>query len=75
MSGGGVPARPDGPALSARGARIAAGVPGLLDGGFALYVADPFDRERNPEVRAAARGLRGNGALPVWFSVVSSRAS
>uniref|UniRef100_A0A669QSX1 Aminotransferase class I/classII large domain-containing protein n=1 Tax=Phasianus colchicus TaxID=9054 RepID=A0A669QSX1_PHACC len=46
--GGGVPARPV-PALSARGARIAAGVPGLLDGGFALYVADPFDRERNPE--------------------------
>lgn len=55
MSGGGVPAGP-GPALSARGARIAAGVPGLLDGGFALYVADPFDRERNPEVRAAAPG-------------------
>lgn len=53
--GGGVPAGP-GPALSARGARIAAGVPGLLDGGFALYVADPFDRERNPEVRAAAPG-------------------
>eukprot|EP00076_Gallus_gallus_P017670 XP_015137430.1 1-aminocyclopropane-1-carboxylate synthase-like protein 1 isoform X3 [Gallus gallus] len=48
MSGGGAPAGP-GPALSARGARIAAGVPGLLDGGFALYVADPFDRERNPE--------------------------
>ncbi|XP_021244834.1 1-aminocyclopropane-1-carboxylate synthase-like protein 1 isoform X2 [Numida meleagris] len=48
MSGGGSPAAP-GPALSARGARIAGGVPGLLDGGFALYVADPFDRERNPE--------------------------
>uniref|UniRef100_A0A8C9EYZ0 Aminotransferase class I/classII large domain-containing protein n=1 Tax=Pavo cristatus TaxID=9049 RepID=A0A8C9EYZ0_PAVCR len=48
MSGGGVPAGP-GPALSARGARIASGVPGLLDEGFALYVADPFDRERNPE--------------------------
>ncbi|XP_048806787.1 1-aminocyclopropane-1-carboxylate synthase-like protein 1 isoform X3 [Lagopus muta] len=47
--GGGFPARP-GPALSARGARIAAGVPGLLDGGFALYVSDPFDRERNPEL-------------------------
>ncbi|XP_037240957.1 1-aminocyclopropane-1-carboxylate synthase-like protein 1 isoform X1 [Falco rusticolus] len=37
------------PALSARGARIAGGAPGLLDAGFALYVADPFDRERNPQ--------------------------
>ncbi|KAM6210819.1 1-aminocyclopropane-1-carboxylate synthase-like protein 1 isoform 1-T2 [Sarcoramphus papa] len=37
------------PALSARGARIAGGAPGLLDAGFALYVADPFDRELNPQ--------------------------
>jgi len=74
MSGGGAPAGP-GPALSARGARIAAGVPGLLDGGFALYVADPFDRERNPEVRAATPGAEGTGALPMWLSVVASRAS
>ncbi|XP_029866176.1 1-aminocyclopropane-1-carboxylate synthase-like protein 1 isoform X2 [Aquila chrysaetos chrysaetos] len=37
------------PALSARGARIAGGAPGLLDAGFALYVADAFDRELNPQ--------------------------
>lgn len=63
MSGGGSllagaaaapPAPPAPPALSARGARIAGGGPGLLDAGFALYVADPFDRELNPQVRRAA---------------------
>ncbi|PKU40973.1 hypothetical protein llap_8726 [Limosa lapponica baueri] len=46
MSGGGSsPAGATGgsPALSARGAL------GLLDAGFALYVADPFDPERNPQ--------------------------
>ncbi|XP_015709027.2 1-aminocyclopropane-1-carboxylate synthase-like protein 1 [Coturnix japonica] len=46
--GGGSPAGP-GPALSARGARIAAAEPGLLDRGFNLHVADPFDQQRNPE--------------------------
>uniref|UniRef100_A0A8B9V174 Aminotransferase class I/classII large domain-containing protein n=1 Tax=Anas zonorhyncha TaxID=75864 RepID=A0A8B9V174_9AVES len=46
--GGGSPAAPS-PALSGRGARIAGAAPGLLDEGFALYLADPFDRERNPE--------------------------
>ncbi|XP_069631247.1 1-aminocyclopropane-1-carboxylate synthase-like protein 1 isoform X3 [Haliaeetus albicilla] len=57
MSGGGslpagaaaAPPGPPAPALSARGARIAGGSPGLLDAGFALYVADPFDRELNPQ--------------------------
>uniref|UniRef100_A0A8B9NG63 Aminotransferase class I/classII large domain-containing protein n=1 Tax=Accipiter nisus TaxID=211598 RepID=A0A8B9NG63_9AVES len=43
------PRAPPAPALSARGARIAGGGPGLLDAGFALYVADPFDRELNPQ--------------------------
>ncbi|OXB53719.1 hypothetical protein ASZ78_011566 [Callipepla squamata] len=46
--------------LSARGARIAVGVPGPQDRGFALYAADPFDRERNPEVREAAPGAAGS---------------
>ncbi|NWT44948.1 1A1L1 protein, partial [Chroicocephalus maculipennis] len=52
MSGGGsLPAGAPGgcPALSARGARIAGGAPGLLEEGFALYVADPFHRELNPQ--------------------------
>ncbi|CAM5093761.1 unnamed protein product [Eretmochelys imbricata] len=35
-------------ALSARGSRIASGARGLLDKGFDLYIADPFDRDRNP---------------------------
>uniref|UniRef100_A0A493TNF5 Aminotransferase class I/classII large domain-containing protein n=1 Tax=Anas platyrhynchos platyrhynchos TaxID=8840 RepID=A0A493TNF5_ANAPP len=43
------PSPEDDPALSGRGARIAGAAPGLLDEGFALYLADPFDRERNPE--------------------------
>ncbi|GAB0184668.1 1-aminocyclopropane-1-carboxylate synthase-like protein 1 [Grus japonensis] len=56
MSGGcggsppaGAAAAPPAPALSARGDRIAGGAPGLLDAGFALYIADPFDRELNPQ--------------------------
>ncbi|XP_066484273.1 1-aminocyclopropane-1-carboxylate synthase-like protein 1 [Tiliqua scincoides] len=35
--------------LSARGARIAGRGQGLLDEGFALYVGDPFDGDRNPQ--------------------------
>ncbi|NXT75605.1 1A1L1 protein, partial [Zapornia atra] len=35
--------------LSSRGDRIARSAPGLLDAGFALYVADPFDRVLNPQ--------------------------
>ncbi|XP_062423593.1 1-aminocyclopropane-1-carboxylate synthase-like protein 1 [Rhea pennata] len=51
MSGGGgaLPAPSPERALSARGARIAGSAPGLLDKGFALYVADPFDRHLNPQ--------------------------
>ncbi|NXA31865.1 1A1L1 protein, partial [Eudromia elegans] len=37
------------PALSARGARIAATAPALLDEAFALHAADPFDGLRNPQ--------------------------
>ncbi|XP_044280829.1 1-aminocyclopropane-1-carboxylate synthase-like protein 1 [Varanus komodoensis] len=35
--------------LSARGARIADGGQGLLDKGFDMYIADPFDAEHNPQ--------------------------
>ncbi|NWU98293.1 1A1L1 protein, partial [Upupa epops] len=37
------------PLLSARGSRIAGSAPGLLEAGFALYIANPFHRERNPQ--------------------------
>ncbi|XP_019363960.1 PREDICTED: 1-aminocyclopropane-1-carboxylate synthase-like protein 1 [Gavialis gangeticus] len=37
------------PGLSARGSRIAGGARGLLDKGFDMYIADPFDRDRNPQ--------------------------
>lgn len=64
MSGGGgggsLPAA-GGAALSVRGARIAGGAPGLLDAGFARYVADPFDRELNPQVRGSGRA---RGCVP-----------
>lgn len=53
MSGGGDCA----PGLSARGSRIAGGARGLLDKGFDMYIADPFDRDRNPQV--GGEGPRG----------------
>ncbi|NXG27057.1 1A1L1 protein, partial [Dromaius novaehollandiae] len=50
MSSSGAPPAPAPErALSARGTRIAGSAPGLLDKGFALYVADPFDRHLNPQ--------------------------
>lgn len=39
--------------LSARGALIAGGANGLLEKGFDMYIRDPFDAERNPQVRGA----------------------
>lgn len=71
--GGGSPAAPS-PALSGRGARIAGAAPGLLDEGFALYLADPFDRERNPEVRGAAAAPRAGSSPAPLNGFVSSRA-
>ncbi|XP_067418306.1 1-aminocyclopropane-1-carboxylate synthase-like protein 1 [Emydura macquarii macquarii] len=48
MSGGSAGGLGQAAALSARGSRIAGGAPGLLDKGFDLYIADPFDPDRNP---------------------------
>ncbi|KAL8165173.1 UNVERIFIED_CONTAM: hypothetical protein K2H54_032447 [Gekko kuhli] len=36
--------------LSARGALIAGGANGLLEKGFDMYIRDPFDAERNPQI-------------------------
>uniref|UniRef100_A0A8B9BVB8 Aminotransferase class I/classII large domain-containing protein n=1 Tax=Anser brachyrhynchus TaxID=132585 RepID=A0A8B9BVB8_9AVES len=70
MSGGGSPAAPS-PALSGRGARIAGAAPGLLDEGFALYLADPFDRQRNPE-GVLNLGTSGNA---LCFDLIEERVS
>lgn len=82
MTGGREDSEPEeeapGRGLSARGALIAGGASGLLEKGFDMYIRDPFDAERNPQVRAGAPwGGRGpmqgaSGSCPelcLWEAV------